>query len=216
MIIKLADIIPVSEPYRQIPRMLYQKVKNHINNLLMNGWIRQSNSPYSSPMVCVRKKCGGLRLCIDFRKLNQKTIHDKQPIPRMQDLIDGLGGQKWFSTLDMSQAYHQGQIEENSRKFTAFSTPWSLYEWVRIPYGLTNAPPCFQQYINDCLSDLRDHICLAYLDDILIFGRKFEEQVRSLKIVLRVLMKKGIKLNPKKCHFVKTKIRYLGKFDFSK
>ena len=211
MPINLTDNVPVSEPYRKIPRMLYDEVKSHINNLLANGWIRQSSSPYSSPMVCVRKRDSSLRLCIDFRKLNMKTIPDKQPIPRVQDLLDGLGGQKWFSTLDMSQAYHQGQIDENSRKYTAFSTPWSLYEWCRIPYGLTNAPPVFQRYINDCLYHLRDKICLAYLDDILIYGKTFEEHVKNVGTVLRILIKKGIKLNPKKCQFVKKELRYLGR-----
>ena len=211
MPINLTDNIPVSEPYRQVPRMLYDEVKTHINDLLANGWIRQSQSSYSSPMVCVRKKDGSLRLCIDYRKLNSKTIPDRQPIPRVQDLLDGLGGQKWFTTLDMSQAYHQGQISEESRKLTAFSTPWSLYEWVRIPYGLTNAPPCFQRYINDCLYHLRDRICIAYLDDILIYGKTFEEHLQNVETVVKVLINKGIKLNPKKCVFAKNEVRYLGR-----
>ena len=211
MPINLVDNVPVSEPYRQIPRMLYDEVKAHISNLLANGWIRQSQSAYSSPMVCVRKKDGSLRLCIDYRGLNRKTIPDKQPIPRVQDLLDGLGGQKWFTTLDMSQAYHQGQIREESRKLTAFSTPWSLYEWVRIPYGLMNAPPCFQRYINDTLFSVRDRICVAYLDDILIYGKTLREHIQNVKTVLGILRGKGIKLNPKKCVFAKQEVRYLGR-----
>ena len=173
--IHLTDDIPVNESYRSIPRPLYEDVKNHINNLLAHGWVRKSTSSYASPMVCARKKDGSLRLCIDFRRLNAKIIPDRQPIPRVQDILDGLKGQEWFSTLDMSQAYHQGEISEESRKFTAFSTPWSLLEWVRIPYGLSNAPPCFQRFINETLRELKDSICVAYLDDILIYGRNFKE-----------------------------------------
>ena len=209
--LNLSDNTPVNESYRSIPRPLYEDVKNHINNLLAHGWVRKSTSPYASPMVCARKKDGSLRLCIDFRRLNAKIIPDRQPIPRVQDILDGLKGQEWFSTLDMSQAYHQGEISEESRKFTAFSTPWSLLEWVRIPYGLSNAPPCFQRFINETLNTLKDKICVAYLDDILIYGRNFKEHKKNVRTVLRCLRKKGIKLNPKKCCFFRKEVRYLGR-----
>ena len=92
----------------------------------------------------------------------------------------------------MSQAYHQGEIHEDSRKVTAFSSPWSLYEWIRIPYGLCNAPPNFQRCINECLGDLRDQICVAYLDDILVFGKTFSEHYKNLETVLKGLGKKGL------------------------
>ena len=166
---------------------------------------------HSSPMVCVRKKDGGLRLCIDFRKLNKKTIPDMQPIPRVQDILDNLHGQSWFKTLDMSQAYHQGEISEKSTKFTAFSTPWSLYEWIRIPYGMMNAPAGFQRFINNCLAHLSHDICCACLDDILVFSKTFNEHEINVKKVLTCLKKKGIKLNAGKCNLFKREIRYLGR-----
>ena len=209
--IKLTDETPFGERYRKIPGTLYQEVKNHINDLLANGWIKHSYSPYSSPMVCVRKKCGSLRLCIDFRRLNTKTIPDMQPIPRVQDILDRLHGQVWFTTLDMSQAYHQGVMGEESKKYTAFTTPWALFEWVRCPYGLKNMPAGFQRFINTSLAQLCDDICTAYLDDVLVFSKTFEEHIRNLKEVLRCLKEKGVKLNLKKCNFFKKEIRYLGR-----
>ena len=100
--INLADKVPVKEPYRHIPKNLYDEVKNYISDLLVNGWIRESCSAYASHIVCVRKKDNSLRMCIDYRKLNNKTTPDCQPIPRIQDILDNLGSQTWFSTLDMS------------------------------------------------------------------------------------------------------------------
>ena len=110
----------------------------------------------------------------------------------------------------MSKAYHQGYIHPDSRKYTAFSTSWSLYGWIRISYGLTNAPTCFQRYINETLEGLRDLTCLAYLDDILVYGKTFDKQLKNLEAVLMKLKSKGIKLNVSKCNFFKQKVKYLG------
>ena len=211
MSINLVDQVPVTAAYRRIPPNLYSEVKNYIDDLLNNGWIRQSYSSYSSPIVCVRKKDGSMRMCIDYRKLNEKTIADAQPIPRIQDILDTLGGKKWFSTLDMSKAYHQGYIGEEFRHLTAFSTPWTLMEWVRIPFGLRNAPPAFQRYVNLMLGDLKGSICEGYLDDILIYAKTFEEHVMNLKRVLQRLHSRGIKLRADKCVFAKQEVRYLGR-----
>ena len=211
MKINLVDKVPVKEPYRHIPRNLYDEVKNYINDLLVNGWIRESCSAYASPIVCVRKKDNSLRMCIDYRKLNNKTTPDCQPIPRIQDILDNLGNQTWFSTLDMSKAYHQGYISEESQHVTAFSTPWALYEWVRIPFGLRNAPPAFQRFMNKCLGDLKDKICEPYLDDILCYAKSFDEHLSNLQRVLHRLKMCGVKLRADKCVFLKQEVRYLGR-----
>ena len=176
--IHLRDELPVHKPYRRVPKQLYDEVKTYLENLEINGWIQKSYSAFSRPIVCVRKKDGSLRLCVDYRELNAKTVPDRMPIPRINDILDNLGGKSWFSTLDMTKAYHQGFVEEKSRH-TALSTPWALYEWIRIPYGLKNAPPKFQRFINECLGDIIDTICLPYMDDILGYSRTFDEHLEN-------------------------------------
>ena len=112
MKIHLTDNVPVKEPYRKVPRHMYSEANNFIDDMITNGWVRESCSSYSAPIVCARKKCGGLRLCVDYRRLNNDTILDAQLIPSIQDILDNLGGKQWLSTLDMSKAYHQGYISD--------------------------------------------------------------------------------------------------------
>uniref|UniRef100_A0A7M5XBV7 Uncharacterized protein n=1 Tax=Clytia hemisphaerica TaxID=252671 RepID=A0A7M5XBV7_9CNID len=211
MKINLKDEVPFNKPYRKIPAQLYTEVKEFLNTLLMNGFIQKSQSPYASPIVCVRKSCGGLRLCVDYRELNQRTIPDRMPIPRINDVIENLGGKRWFSTLDLTKAYHQGFVHEDSRKFTAFATPWALYEWVRIPMGLTNSPPVFQRKVNEIMEDLLHQICAVYLDDVLAYSKTFDEHLSDLEQILVRMATHHMKLNPLKCKIFKNEVKYLGK-----
>ena len=210
MRINLKNEEPVKRSYTSIPKPLYKEVQKYVEDLVASGWVRKSYSSYSSPIVCVRKKDGTLRLCIDYRQLNSKTIPDSQPIPKVQDILNSLGGNCWFSTLDMAKAYHQGFIHEDSRHLTAFATPWSLLEWVRIPFGLMNAPPIFQRYMNECLAGLLNVICIPYLDDVLTYSKSFKGHLRHCKMVLRRLIEHGVKLNPEKCVFFQDEVKYLG------
>lgn len=217
MNINLTHTTPVQKTYTAVPRPLYPEVKQYVEDLLNRVWVQRSRSAYSLPVVCVRKKDGTLRLRIDYRQLNQKTFPDRHPLPRVQAFQDSLGGNNWFSLLDQGKAYHQGYRTPESRHKTAFITPWGLFEWVRIPFTLINAPGEFQWLMEDCLHNFRDDICTPYLDDVIVHlihvildDVKSFEHVDHVRQVLQRLLANGIKLKPEKCKLFQKKVNYLG------
>ena len=175
------------------------------------GAIRRSFSPWASAVVLVRKKDGGLRFCIDLRKLNNTTVKDGYSLPRIEDTLDCLHGAVWFSTLDLKSGYWQVEVEEEAKPLTAFTVgPLGFWECERMPFGLTNAPATFQRLMESCLGQLHLNWCIIYLDDIIVFSRTPEEHIHRLRAVFVKLKAAGLKLKPSKCDFFKKEIKYLG------
>ena len=192
--IKLTDNTPFKDRARRIPPAMYEEVKNHLEEMLACGAIRHSNSPWSSNVVLVRKKDGRLRLCLDFRKLNSRTIRDAYQLPRIEETLDNLSGSTWFSSLDLQSGYWQVEMDPLDRPKTAFSVGnLGFFECNRMPFGLTNAPATFQRLMERTLKDLPN--CLCYLDDIIIHAASFEEHIERLAAVLERLRNVGLKSN---------------------
>ncbi|PIK57624.1 hypothetical protein BSL78_05450 [Apostichopus japonicus] len=149
-------------------------------------------------------------MCVDYRKLNQKTIKDAYPIPRIEDSIDALHGSQWFSAIDLLSGYHQVAMAETDRHKTGFITPFGLYEFNRMPFGLSNAPGTFQRLMQTCLHDQFFQSVLCYLDDILVYSKTFEDHLTNLQRVFDRLKQQGLKIKPSKCTFFQSEVTYLG------
>ena len=209
--IKLTDPAPFKEAYRRIPPQMYDEVKTHIQEMLDLGAIRPSNSPWASSIVLVRKKDGRLRFCIDLRRLNNRTVKDAYSLPRIESILDSLGGARIFTTLDLKAGYWQVEMAEECKAYTAFTCgPLGFYECDTMPFGATNAPATFQRLMHDCLGDLNMNWCIVYLDDIIVFSDTKEEHIKRLEAVFQKLMAAGLKLKPTKCFFFRNEIEYLG------
>ena len=209
--IHLTDPHPFKERHRRIPPGMLQQVKEHLQQMLDSGIIRPSQSPFSSEVVWVRKKDGSLRQCVDYRRLNARTIKDNYCLPRIEEILDSLAGAKYFTVLDLKSGYHQVEIREDHKERTAFSVaPLGFYEYNRMAMGLANAPATYQRLMENVLGDLHLTICMVFLDDIIVFGNSFEEHLSRLEQVLIRLGENGLKLNPKKCSFCQERVKYVG------
>ncbi|GBG86083.1 hypothetical protein CBR_g40986 [Chara braunii] len=187
-------------------------LRAQLDDLLDKDWIRPSCSPYAAPVLFVRKKNKDLRLCIDYRKLNAQTIKNAGPLPRIDDLLERLGGATYFSKLDLKLGFHQIEIQPQDRYKTAFKTRYRHFAWVVMPFGLTNAPATFQAATTTQFHDLLDRSVLIYLDDILVYSRTLDEHIIHLRTVLHRLRLAKYKANLDKCEFAKQELEYLGHY----
>lgn len=184
--IKLSDQTPFKHRARPIHPNDVEAVRKHLQELLDAGVIRESESPFSSLIVLVRKKNGQVRLCIDYRKLNLQTVKDAYALPRMDNTFAALSGSRWFSVLDLKSGYYQIDVDEADKPKTAFVCPLGFWEFNRMPQGVTNAPSTFQRLMEKCMGDMNLKEVVVFLDDLIVFSRTIEEhEARLIKVQLK-------------------------------
>jgi hypothetical protein len=202
--------VPVSKTPYQMSTPELVELKLQLKEMMDKGYIRPSVSPWGAPVLFVKKKDGTLRLCIDYRQLNKVTIKNKYPLPKIDDLFDQLGGASIFSKIDLRSGYHQVRIKGEDIHKTSFRTRYGHYEFVVVPFGLTNAPATFMCLMNNVLSKFLDKFVLVFIDDILIYSKNREEHEEHLRLVLQVLREHQLYAKFNKCDFFQKQIHYLG------
>ncbi|KAL0204234.1 hypothetical protein M9458_002252, partial [Cirrhinus mrigala] len=208
--IRLTDPTPFREHSRRLPPADLQDVRDHLIELQKCGIISESKSPYASSIVVVRKKSGKVRMCVDYRTLNRRTIPDQYTVPRVEDALHSLAGSKWFSVLDLRSGYYQIPMGESDKEKTAFICPLGFFQFECMPQGVSGAPATFQRVMEKTVGDMNFLEVLVYLDDLIVFGRTLEEHNQRLFKVLDRLQEEGLKLSLDKCQFCRTSVTYVG------
>jgi transposase InsO family protein len=205
---------PNSEPPAQkVYRLSYRELdelKKQIEEYLRKGWIRPSTSPYGAPVLFVHKKDNTLRLCVDYRALNDITIKNRYPLPHTEELFDRLHGSQVFSKIDLRSGYHQIRISEEDVYKTAFRTRYGHFEFQVLPFGLTSAPATFMNLMNDIFQDLLDVCVVVFLDDIMVYSKNMSDHTKHLQLVLQRLRDHKLFAKMAKCEFGKNEMEFLG------
>ena len=214
MTIDTGDSLPQRVPAHRMPLAVRREVAKQLRDMQRAGVIQPSTSPWSCPVVMVKKKDGTQRFCVDYRALNAVTKADTYPLPRIDDLLDQLGDSRYFSTLDLVSGYWQIRLSPNSKEKTAFSVPQGLFEFRVMPFGLPNAPAVFQRLMQQVLAGLNPEegpdFVKVYIDDVLVFSPTLAEHLDHLRRVLVRIREAGLKLKSSKCHFIAKEVEYLG------
>jgi hypothetical protein len=184
-------------------------LRTFIEDNIRSGFIRPTNSLHRAPILFVRKKDGSLRLCVDYRGLNKITKKDRYPLPLISDLLDAPRKARTYTKIDLRHAYHLVCIAEGEEWKTAFRTHYGLFEWLVMPFGLSNAPTAFQRFMNNIFSDLLDVCVIVYLNNILIYSDNMSKHKKHVKEVLCRLWKHGLYANARKCEFHRDSVKYL-------
>ena len=208
--IRLMDARPFRQRSRRLTPADIEDVRKHLQDLLQAGIIKESRSPYASPIVIVRKKNGAVRMCIDYRLLNSRTVPDQYTTPCIDEVLNVLSGSKWFSVLDLRSGYYQIAMNKEDQEKTAFICPLGFFEFERMPQGITGAPATFQRLMEKAVGDMNLLQVIVYLDDLIVFGRSLEEHEERLLKVLDRLGEVGLKLSPDKCQICLQEVKYLG------
>ena len=187
-----------------------RELRDQIEQLLGQGFIRRSTSPWGAPVLFVKKRDGSLRLCVDYRELNKVTIRNKYPLPRIDDLFDQLRGASFFSKIDLRSGYHQLRIREEDVSKTAFLSRYGSYEFWVMPFGLTNAPAVFMDLMNRVFRDFLDQFVIVFIDDILVYSQTEEEHAEHLRQVLQTLRQNELYAKYEKCGFWLKEVQFLG------
>ena len=201
---------PIKQAPRRQPMAKRQLEEAEVEKMLRQGVISPSSSPWASPTVLITKKDGKTRFCVDYRELNQVTIKDAYPLPRVEDCIDNLEGAQWFCTMDVQSGFWQVELDPKDKEKTSFCTRLGLYQFNVLPFGLTNAPATFERLMETVLRGLQWYECLLFFDDIVVFGLAFEITLARLEHVFQRLMDAGLKLKPKKCVLFQKEVEFLG------
>ena len=208
--IELHDATPIRQRPRRFPEPVVIEIERQCEELRSLNIIEYSCSPWSSPVVPIKKKDGTLRLCIDYRQLNRVTKADRFPMPNMTDLVFSLRGTQYFTTLDLVKGYYQVPLHPDSAECTAFSTTRNHYQFKRLSFGLKNAPGAFQREMQEVLREFDSKQVVVYIDDILIMGKSFADHLALVEKVLFTLERYGMKIRPSKCSWFQEEVTFLG------